>query len=68
MNELKSCPFCGGKAETHECAELENEVARLIYSGQIGVHCTVCRVATLPYPNEKEAIEAWNRRTQNEQR
>ena len=37
--ELKPCPFCGGKAVTHDCGVFEDE-----------------------------AINAWNRRTDNEQR
>lgn len=27
MDNLKPCPFCGGKAKTHACAELCNEEA-----------------------------------------
>ena len=66
-NKLKPCPFCGGEAKIHNCAELENETARVIYSGKIGIHCAVCRVATIPYENMTQAVEAWNRRTKNEQ-
>ena len=62
MNKLMPCPFCGGEADTHACAELENEVARIIFGGKYGAHCKVCRVATPPHSSEEEAIEAWNRR------
>lgn len=66
MNEsmLKPCPFCGGKAEFHNCAELENEAARIIYNGKIGVHCTQCRIATLPFEDESVATSYWNRRVE----
>ena len=61
-NELKPCPFCGGKAEIHDCGEFDNESLNILYNGESGAHCTQCNIATLPYPNEQEAIEAWNRR------
>lgn len=60
---LKPCPFCGGKAVTHACAELENESARVIYSGKYGVHCSKCGVSTLPFPYEAAVIDVWNKRT-----
>jgi Lar family restriction alleviation protein len=63
--ELKPCPFCGGKAVTHACAELCNEMAKIIYDGKYGVHCRSCGVATLPNNSESEAIEAWNRRAED---
>lgn len=66
--KLLNCPFCGGAAEVHLCAELENECARLLFSGRAGVHCTVCHIATIPCASEEEAIEIWNRRSDNEQR
>lgn len=67
MNEeLKPCPFCGGKAETHSCGTFENEKLAVIFDGRVGVHCSVCHVATTPYENEEEAIEAWNRRSDDE--
>lgn len=67
MIELKPCPFCGGKAEIHNCMELENETVALIYNGKVGVHCTECHCATIPYNSEDEAAEVWNRRADNEQ-
>lgn len=62
--ELKPCPFCGAKAEVHDCGEFDNESLNVTYSGKSGVHCTECSIATLPYDNEQEAIEAWNRRAE----
>ena len=62
---LKSCPFCGGKAEIHNCCELENETAAVVYSGKVGVHCTSCHIATMPCEDETAAANLWNRRTEN---
>lgn len=62
QRELKPCPFCGGEAVTHGCIELENEQLRGIYGGKVGVHCSVCKVATLPFDDETQAVVAWNRR------
>ena len=60
--KLKPCPFCNGKAEIHNCCELENETARVIYSGKVGIHCTNCYIATLPFDNKTAAVEMWNER------
>lgn len=51
-NELKPCPFCGGKAVK-------------IASGHQVVCCKCCTMGQL-YPTENQAIETWNRRTNNE--
>lgn len=66
MKELKTCPFCGGDAEIHACAQLENEGMAARYNGEYGVHCTICHVATLPYRGKDAAITAWNRRADDE--
>ena len=60
--KLRECPFCGGKANTHACAEFDNDALKIIYGGNYGVHCSECNVATRPYPLEELAIEAWNKR------
>ena len=65
--ELKPCPFCGGKAETHNCGTFENEKLAVIFDGRVGVHCSVCYVATTPYASEEEAIENWNKRTSQDE-
>jgi hypothetical protein len=62
QNKLKTCPFCGGEAKIHNCCELKNETAALVFYGKVGVYCTNCRIATLPFDNENMAINAWNRR------
>lgn len=61
-NVLKPCPFCGGEAKFHACAEMENETMAVVYNGNVGIHCTLCGVATLPYDTSTEARNAWNRR------
>lgn len=65
-SKLKKCPFCGGQAAMHDCAELDNEKVAAIYSGKVGVHCERCGVATLPFENKDLAINSWNRRTFDE--
>lgn len=60
--ELLICPFCGGVAKFHACAELENATMRTLYTGKWGVHCPNCHVATPPYDSKEQAADAWNRR------
>lgn len=49
--ELKPCPFCGGEA-------------KIMISVLSYVMCDKCCAETNHYITEKEAIEAWNRRTE----
>lgn len=58
MNELKSCPFCGGEAFLSEF------IYDLAYGCVITnfVECNGCHATTFEYDTEEEAIEAWNRR------
>ena len=60
-SELKPCPFCGGVAIL---GTWRDEYRRLNPSA---VHCSVCHVETKIYDRKKEAIEAWNSRTENEE-
>lgn len=58
--KLKPCPFCGGKATLTEY--------RFAFY-QCKVECTTfgCGISTMLYKGEKadkEAIKAWNRRTE----
>ena len=51
--ELKSCPFCGGKAEL------------LIVPGKMSkwvVRCTKCYTNNGTFVSDHEAREVWNRR------
>ena len=62
MDELKPCPFCGGKAEVvpHEFySTLEKEWKTVSY----GVVCKTCGISGYPYFGcELHAVTAWNRR------
>ena len=65
MEKLKPCPFCGGKAEIVINKSKRGQTAN--------IHCTKCscRKTLLRYPDyvgsiEEEAIEAWNRRADND--
>ena len=54
--ELKPCPFCGGEAEMLNYSETEWIV-----------HCRMCDGMVERWrETKKEAIEQWNRRTNNE--
>lgn len=54
MDELKPCPFCGGEAKVQR------------FPHNYAVYCTECYASTIQFkPTDKEAVEAWNRRTDN---
>ena len=55
MEQLKPCPFCGGEAKV---LYLPNKCGWNVY-------CRMCEVEML-YDSEQEAIEAWNRRVDDE--
>ena len=55
MNEIKPCPFCGGKAELFHS-----------YDGYYCVQCTVCYCSTLNFRKEQTAINFWNRRVEED--
>lgn len=56
---LKPCPFCGNPAYPY--------INFGIHSGKVRclIKCTKCN-AKMEYRNEKSAVEAWNRRAENE--
>ena len=55
MNEeLKECPFCGGKPEVYD---VENDGAALKL-----VACIKCGASTIASEGEAEVIAAWNKR------
>lgn len=53
MEELRKCPFCGGKARVVRASEA------------YWVRCFDCGAEVVICDSEPEAIAAWNRRTQN---
>lgn len=58
MEELKKCPFCGGKADIYE-----GEQDFLIYKQKCySVFCKSCHCTTQYERTEKEAIDNWNNR------
>ena len=70
-NELKPCPFCGGKRIGMSQRQAYNgSVDVTIYCSE-GVRCSAS-VRTVSLPTAKEAVEAavkmWNRRANDEQR
>lgn len=70
MSELKSCPFCGGKARIK--GAVYNDLG--VYGNKetdkrwFGVYCSDCLVSQpkRKYSSKLEAITAWNRRAQPE--
>lgn len=60
MAELKSCPFCGGKAreKVHTSGTLRK--TKWFYT-----ECSVCGVRTTVSTVKEEVDEAWNRRAEN---
>lgn len=61
-NKLKPCPFCGSN-DIHYGFVL---VWDLTYTKRHYVECGNCGANTDEFKNEECAIEAWNRRVDNE--
>ena len=57
MHELKPCPFCGGEAEVKSVMDFAVYIAHC-------KNCT-CMLGSL-FGDKCDAIEAWNRRANNE--
>jgi Lar family restriction alleviation protein len=57
MEELKACPFCGGKAEVIRQWKSEEGTGKNIW-----IRCKNCGVETVRYDTDKEAAAKWNRR------
>ena len=66
--ELKPCPFCGGKAV------IRNNAFRVLVHARVDIWCKRCGVRTMEYKGidwddtHRLAIEAWNRRAEDESR
>ena len=58
IKELKPCPFCGGKAEI----EMDDS-----WYWNYHVLCQECKIGTDCYETADEAIEAWNRRADEQE-
>ncbi len=58
--ELKRCPFCGGKAEIREIATRTSSI------GGFYVMCTKCKTSGDNYSKAETATRAWNIRTEAE--
>ena len=59
MDELKPCPFCGGKAKLIKRKLKTGFYAR---GGTYYVHCTRCLVRTETNKNVNLVIYEWNKR------
>lgn len=73
-NELKPCPFCGGKAKVYVCdgsghyyAEIGTEKFYGRKMTHCLIHCDRCRVRTQAYLTRRGVFNAWNRRADDEQ-
>ena len=53
--DLKLCPLCGGKAE----------IIQYPANGKVTVSCGGCMANISFCPSKTEAIDRWNRRTDN---
>jgi len=58
MEELKTCPFCGGDAAIIYIGSAYNGEGNGIYFGQ----CVICKANAPLKPDEESAIAAWNAR------
>lgn len=54
--ELKQCPFCGGKAKMLEVKGFRKEIV------SASVVCEKCGVSTNNYKTKKVAVKSWNQR------
>lgn len=61
-SELKSCPFCGGKAEPYKQEEQDYFATVKKTFFLFGVGCWDCGCQIYGYDTEQEAIAAWNTR------
>ena len=64
MNELKPCPFCGGKADMIT-NDGRTKAEKLRYHPCCHNQQCIMFVGGIWFNTEKEAIEAWNRRSDN---
>lgn len=60
MKKLKPCPFCGGEARIIHVKQLWDP------RNAFWAQCQKCRMSGKHFETEAEAIEAWNRRANDE--
>ena len=65
MDDLKLCPFCGGCAFTGKKTYPNGDEIWHIYHMHDGF-CFVNECISADFETEEEAIEAWNRRVNDE--
>ena len=61
MNEIRPCPFCGGKAVCIDRTIPDKSKPRF------SILCDSCKAATCWIDTEEHAIEAWNRRKEEDE-
>ena len=69
MIELKPCPFCGGQAE-ERYLKRKMLFARFVFPYSthfVYIRCAGCAATSEVKWTREEAIEAWNRRANDEQ-
>lgn len=59
MTDLKTCPFCGGKAKLEEYTLIGNDYRYFIF-------CTECANRTQIQYNKMDTIACWNKRIYDE--
>lgn len=59
MDELKSCPFCGGKPFITTYNYIIDKKGTIF---TFAVECNGCHAVSIESKTEEEAIKAWNRR------
>lgn len=64
MNELKPCPFCGGEARLRAFRTYIQSKHRM--GEKYYIECCECGLNAPNFINKEEAIEAWNRRVDDE--
>lgn len=65
MIELKTCPFCGAKAEIIRDKTFNAETGEALTEPMWFVWCTKCS-ALVSGETEDDAIHYWNRRANND--
>ena len=64
MEELKPCPFCGGKAYMKTIQAKRRMFTKA--KDYPYIRCVICHTSTAACFTEEEAIEAWNARVDHD--